>query len=682
MTVRVEVEGHPTLEFPDGTDPAVIDATVKKVVSGGIQKADAWDRTKRDLDVVQHAAARGAVGMFPPVMAGNLADFGQWMASNLPGMDVPPPTGEGFFPRTKDAMNWLSRQGINIPGGDPQGPKEKLLAGTTEMATNFGLNPLGVLSKAPSAAKTFSKAGAISGGVGGATAETLKNFTPSDQAIAELLGAAIPMVTTAYRGARTPNTVKVVQSYAGDVGPTKMRAAEARRASTTETTGVPTILTQGLDQQTALDDIVRQLMNAPEGAAIREVLQKQQAATDPLVRSVMDRIGTNMEGTQADANRVLKAGQTIVQRKKDARSQLTEPHYTAAKDDFVQNPVTIIKDIRRGRQEQNIPRYLPEGKKMANLEDSLLSSVLADFFGTGRGLRTMELDTVSKLAREEAGKAFDAGQNTRGYSRKIVADAIDKATLAASGNLREGRRVHKAASEALVDPLETGPFASFFDKGTLQGKKGDFDKWVAAFDSSKPEDVAQVAAYFKNVDPEAFAAIVKESWTRKAEAALKTTEGRQSTDSFNSFYNSVMGGAGSETRDRFTTAIGQIAQMRGQDPRAAVAGANKLADAFATLARNPGKEAARDFPELSKEGFFSGIMKFFGQYTPIRAGGRKLASMRGEETYLTLVDAMTSPDGLKKLEEIARFAKWPHRVKAFTSTGLRSAAALGPESAE
>jgi len=66
MPIEVEVDGHGTMEFPDGTDPSVIQATVKRVVGGpamaSSHEPEKAKRTWTDTAVDAIPAVAGSVG--------------------------------------------------------------------------------------------------------------------------------------------------------------------------------------------------------------------------------------------------------------------------------------------------------------------------------------------------------------------------------------------------------------------------------------------------------------------------------------------------------------------------------------------------------------------------------------------------------------------------------------------
>src|SRR5260221_14161553 len=93
MSVHAQVEGVGTLEFPDGTDPSVVQATVKKVIaSRGAPAAPKPAEPYRSSNALEHAdiaasVVTGGVGS----LAGGLVKAGGYAnpaTAHPPGPEI------------------------------------------------------------------------------------------------------------------------------------------------------------------------------------------------------------------------------------------------------------------------------------------------------------------------------------------------------------------------------------------------------------------------------------------------------------------------------------------------------------------------------------------------------------------------------------------------------------------
>lgn len=471
--------------------------------------------------------------------------------------------------------------------------------------------------------------------------------------VARLLAQAGVLLPASLFGMRTPNTVRAVKDYVNELGPEGLRAADEVRKRAAATLHTPTILSQGSPND-ELSGIVHALVQSPRGGAIRKVLRDQIGAGERAIKGFTEGIpGT---GAQGEANKILDAGKGVFRRAEEMVDFTTDPLYKAAERDFV-NPAPIIRDINKAMMDKNIPGAVAEGRAM-QLIKTKISTV------SGQKVPVLELDTVSRIARDDARAAWKAGDTIGGTANDAIADAIDKTILKASDNLRKAREAHASGMTALVDPLREGGVGQMFPATMRKSDLGNYNKFVSQLDSAKPEDIVQIGTFLRQTDKEAFPMVLRESLQRHAEKALESAKGRTPDAAFNEFANAVAGPKGSNKRLAFEAKMTQLALAQGKNPAEVVAGADEAIDALYVIARErgTGSSGAQAISEASRN-WFSRLLKAASFTAPLRGAGyaAELAANRALEKEL--VNAFTADNGVDELIKIARFSAAKHKAK-------------------
>ena len=190
MPIEAELADGRVLEFPDGTDPAVIQSTVKRLVSGGTQptagpldKAASWAN--------QAIAGVGDSVLNTPANLMNLGKAGFGVAATELGRG-------DLAPEITPPPNYLTRAaehaGLVNPALDPTTPMGRLAKAGVQGAS------VGMLAPAQAVKQTLMNSG-ISGAssLGG---QTTAEVTGSPELGAAVTMAAVPAVSVASNAAR------------------------------------------------------------------------------------------------------------------------------------------------------------------------------------------------------------------------------------------------------------------------------------------------------------------------------------------------------------------------------------------------------------------------------------------------------------------------------------------------
>lgn len=660
-----------TASFPDDMPPEQIAAILQ-----GHAKAQApVPKVENPALGALHSAGTGLVkGVIASTVGlpGNLSELGR---AGLSAAGFAPSTKESFLPTSRSIEGAIDER---FPGllRKPETEAEKYIQGGTEGVGAF-VNPFGlggaILGRGAKAAPILTKGGAAAGGALGLANEAGRTAFSSNPEAGGLLAQSPLLAALAYATLRKPQTVQAAQDYLRDIGPEGLIRAEQTRRKATATTGLPTLLSQGTESSTALDGIVDALVQSKQGAGVRATLDKQQQALPGMVEGF--NAGMSSRGaTSVEQNATAAAGKGIFDDARDIRARMTAPHYQAADSDMV-DPKPIVAAILKARQDLNIPQAVPEGKRMATLQAMIASA-------GGQPLRVLELDTVARQARAAAQKAWDRGNPTKYQAENAIADAIDNATRQASPALAAGKDTHKTVSEALIDPLTKGPAGSMFPKQMQKSGVGDMDSWVSQLDGMSANDIVTLGARLRQQDPQALPSIIRESFQRKAEAALSKSEGRVGDAGFTSFPNAVRGNTQAE-RDAFGAKIAQVALSHGVDPALASKGANEFLDALEVMGRSrSNRGVASEFSQDAGGSAVTRLMRSASLTAPLRGVGYAIDRATHKAVFEKMADAMTSPDGVKMLLDIAKYGAMSARgqtlVRALAGETAMNAGAEDP----
>ena len=313
MSMTAELADGRKLEFPDGTDPAVIQATVKKLV-----KPD--PPTAR---VALQSAAKGAAAipdMFLglPAQAFNLGSAGiGYAAGELGRPDITanmPIAGPAL---TQPVRSGLEAVGAISPEFEPQTAGQRVLGRALEAAPSFAMSPTSGLKELGGKLAV----GALSGGAGQATEE----LTGS-----KLAGAAVSMLTPAAVGAVRTGGASILEPVRGKT----LKDAAAAGYVVPPSLVKPTVGTGALEKvagkaslsqeasvrnQTVTNNLAAKAVGLPEGTPLTpEALQGVRKQAGVIYDAVDDlkppptmtwfprfhetKLGTQLQKARADAN--------------------------------------------------------------------------------------------------------------------------------------------------------------------------------------------------------------------------------------------------------------------------------------------------------------------------------------------------------------------------------------------
>lgn len=229
------------------------------------------------------------------------------------------------------------------------------------------------------------------------------------------------------------------------------------------------------------------------------------------------------------------------------------------------------------------------------------------------------------------------------------------------------------AADWAPKPKSDGAFRVSFPQKMIDSGVGKYDTMGKVLrEPSKfgPSDIAEVARTLTESDATAFPNLVKQRFSEAREASLTPREGRLQPTAVGDFATDVAGSIPSRQRENFRETMKQVAIAQGADPAMTVKGAEALIDALHTISRDQGGVGlSGQFQQQAGANVFSMGMKSANLIAPMQGIGRAVERAVYKNTYAKLADALTSPDGVRKLMAIANYSR-PLEAAVTTARGL------------
>ena len=386
MSITAELADGRKLEFPDNTDPSVIQATVKKLV-----KPD--PSTAR---VALQSAAKGAAAV-PDMFLGapaNLANLLMAYGGVRGGPEVAaemPILGQTF---TQPVRSGLEAVGAISPEFEPQTAGQRILGRALEAAPSFALSPTSGLKELGGKLAV----GALSGAAG----QTTEELTGS-----KLAGAAVSMLTPAAVGAVRTGGASILEPVRGKTLKDAAQAGYVVPPSVSK----PTFATNRIESV------------AGKAAVSQAAAVRNQAVTNTLATKA---IGLP-EGTPLTKETIQtvrdKAGAVY-----DAIDQLEPPKsmewFPRFHDRKLGEQLKQARADATGSYKSYAMKPDPETLKQAKLFDALADSLENDIDRIAKASRQPELMTQLRDARQLYAKTHDVERALIPGTGDVSASAI------------------------------------------------------------------------------------------------------------------------------------------------------------------------------------------------------------------------------------------------------------------
>lgn len=243
--------------------------------------------------------------------------------------------------------------------------------------------------------------------------------------------------------------------------------------------------------------------------------------------------------------------------------------------------------------------------------------------------------------------------------QQAIDDLVESMSTRPISNKR-AREIAEAGQDALAlggKNVQNTPLGSIFGKG-----QANYDSYERIFNPNNysAQDVRYVYGMLNKANPEAWPDIMKRYLQSTKDNLEKISGGRSNQDIFDKFVSEVRS-------PNFIEGIKGVAKATGQNPSAAAKGAETLLDALQVIARERGAVGQIDVGEFRRVAGANPLtagLKSANVFTPFwRVAGAIERSARAR-AYSKIADALTSPDGVKILQDFRNYSPTDERVMA------------------
>lgn len=421
MTIAQLPDGT-QLNFPDETDPSVIQATVKKVLGQQVQAAPAPQGPApyvpesplghlfdgKFIETMQkNAAAQGAASDAKKA-AQDAADKTAATAQHIPTQDEKDwqaVQGKPLLDRlpfyaklggsaivrglaslpaaAADAGVALNEGRGNSSPGDasqivsnigtqPQTGPQRYASSGIQGATGAVASPGGLVAPIRAAI-----AGTSAGLAGHAAGEATKDQSPEIQALASTLAGLAGGAATGVAMAPKTTRADLINTATRDTNPAELQAARDRMQATVDSGQGSINASQAMTQPSGIDKLVNVLANSKNGQATQAQLRAQPAQVALSAEDAVNQLPGNQGTPHDSANAVQSAATDVIQNSKDARTQLWQDTLNkgvaaqkAAAQGQLQTARQAVADLEASRDGTPNPRSPGYRQVLTNLTDA------------------------------------------------------------------------------------------------------------------------------------------------------------------------------------------------------------------------------------------------------------------------------------------------------------------------
>ena len=535
-----------------------------------------------------------------------------------------------------DLLGFSNPNPALIPSDIEYGQDQRISQRIPKPETNLG-KAVGAVAEGVGAGVAgpggFTRTAAAIGGAAGAGGEAAARMfgdNPLTRFLGGIVGGGVPAIATSI----VPNAERMIRTSTKGVTPQDWRRAEVLD-EILKAEGMPALKSQLLGEGSTLDDVVGQ---ASSNQFVRPTLINSMRNVGPRTAEAVGKFQTQNLGLGVDERRDLladiqrsaKAADEAAVNRSNVAYRSAMPEGGQYSYDYVEGLKADIIDLANsekygpGTQGGNTLKAwaekhltLPEGETMAA---TTLNNMVKDLnqLRTQEGWKGLPTDDLKRLLKESTPE-FDAA-----------------------------RQAKRAVMQADVNPRREGLAGQIMRMGggPQEGKytvTGDVVKMVFPADKAQPGAITKLAS---DIGGDKVGDLLREHLSTSLETALKGVKVNPQAPA-----NFVEAVAGTPAQRRnVEAALLATARANGVNPYAVRNGFYNLMKALGTY--KDVKISGGIDP--ASTGFEAGRSLAGGLIAPASRVGRFFWERATASTYQKIADIVTSPDGLKTLEKIAR----------------------------
>jgi len=535
----------------------------------------------------------------------------------------------------------LIRSGVLTPENEPNNPMLKAIDFTTQLATGGGINPMNI------AKNTLPKLGrlGLQGGVGTGTQQFLESADVGP--LGQMAGTALTMGIAGSPTALRSTVGDVSRNALKNVSPEQLKLADllmqdARKLGTPLTAAEALAQVTGGNRLTSTQRIVE---NAPKSAQIMADFMNQ-------------RPQANINAFNQTANQISpfitrpatlnQAATNFLERSEKGLTGGVEPYY--------QSGIGEMKNLSAGKALPVLPIEVKQLATNSAIDDAI-NHVIKDKYSGVTGLSANDPNTLLSAKKyldaqynKFSNKMVESYDKEKAKNAFLASRQLDDFLASKSPSYAQGRDIYANAQTNVIQPRKEGML------GQLANTGGTTESMMAAQRgilmppapmATSPSDIKLVIKLLRREDPN----VVKD-WTRQNLQSIfdETTQNLQSgANQFGGakFASTIAGNQAQKAN--LKTLISESASPQ------AYKGFETMLDVFeAQGKRLPAGSATAFNQEALQELKGGGLVK--AALTPFKPSNivAKFEDFRMRLNSQKLAELLTDPDGIKKLEALSK----------------------------
>lgn len=647
-----------------------IDALEKKAKGGVEPPSDSpiWDNIKN----IGTAAYKGVAGI-----AAGAADA---LAGSHDVSDIVGATFSGKPPRELDTSMPVSRA-LEETGYQPKTQGQKYANAVVRGATSGLVSPAGVAGPVRSM---------VAGGLAGLGSEGAGQLPgvkgTASEPYARLVGALTGGVVGGVASSTVGNSKNLAREMFDGLNPQEIEQAKLLMAKS-KLAGLPVNLDQALGKDSNVTNVVQALVGKKQGQPVVNQLRGQTEQARTLATRMTDALPGKVQNTAEVANTSQSAATDAIKAARQARTAATKPLFDAAGD---------VDAAHLGRMHQQV---LAAAAQAPDTNKGALLAKLGEILGNAKERSTPQptslLDHTGQpimapgvpVSMDELNASFRSTLN-QAKNVNLSSSANDKEAIgtlgntigdlrgqmgAASPNFKAGNELYAKISTETVDPLKksvVGRVAGI--SGEIADKEAVNKLLPILAKGRNPEAPSEILDYARETAnrPEVFQDAVKTHFSNAVAAAQEQVNGKLAPSLPAALERSLLGNLNQKQGlHDMLNAVGE--QVNPQDPTMIRRGFMHAMEIMSAAAKRPGSigVGAGELDAIAKQSHVAQGLSMIG-LAPGKPLARGLEGMYSTSAYKTLAENLTSPEGVAKLQELAKAPVMGAKAQAIVATML------------
>lgn len=641
----------------------------------GIPEPSQWDALKN----IGTAAYKGLAGVATgaaDALAGShdITDIGSVFA----GKPV----------REVDTSMPVSRA-LEATGYQPKTTGERMVNSTVRGATGALVGGMAAPVKAAITGGLAGLSGEVAGSLPGVQGTKMEPIARVAGALAGGVGGGMATSTIGNSKALAAEMLKGTK--VDDVDEARRVMSQARMA------GMPVNLDQAMGKDTNITNVVKALVGQKEGQPVVDQLRAQPKQAKTLVARIVNSLPGKVREEVDLSNLSQSAATDALKKVREYRTNKTAPLFGQAgnvPDDLLDDMIAKVRAEVKANPDTN------KGNLLAQLEDTLKKAKVRT-----KGDTSLVLDAAGNpiqgatkpVTMQELNASFRSLTNNSKNTNALNVSAGDKEAVGGlqkmvtdlradmgtrSPKFKEANDLYASISTTKVDPLKKSVV------GRVAGMTGEVADREAVGKilpvlakgrdpNAKTSDIIRFAE--ETADrPEVFQDAVKTHFSNAVAKASKQLDGVDSPELPKLLEQAILGDA--FKRQGMKDQLTAIAKIQGaKDPTALYRGFTHAMKIMSAAAKRPGSLGVSpgELEQIASKSLMASGAKMIG-LAPGKPLGRGLEGLYSANAYKTLAENLTTPEGVAKLQELARLPLMGNKAQATLSTLLATQSAPKP----